>query len=156
MDIWTFWFLFAVVVGVIAGARGRSGIGWFILAVIISPLLALILVALLPNAKAAPTVPGGSDKGHFGPGLHEGRREWNPDRDLRKCPEFVQREARKCKHCGSVIEPLPEAAAPLISPNKPVGPEPLTWYIGHTIGKWFRTDDQAAAASAPKVADASP
>ena len=39
-----FWFVFAIVVGVAANARGRDGVGWFFLALIISPVLALILL----------------------------------------------------------------------------------------------------------------
>lgn len=33
-----FWLGFAIVVGVAANTRGRNGIGWFFLAVLISPL----------------------------------------------------------------------------------------------------------------------
>lgn len=53
MEWFLFWLVFAVVVGVIAGSRGRSGIGWFFISVLISPLLGLILVMCLP-AEAVP------------------------------------------------------------------------------------------------------
>ena len=53
MEWFLFWLVFAVVVGVIAGSRGRSGVGWFFISVLISPLLGLILVMCLP-AEAAP------------------------------------------------------------------------------------------------------
>ena len=43
------WLLFSGIVGVAANARGRTGIGWFLLSVIVSPLLALILVLALPS-----------------------------------------------------------------------------------------------------------
>ena len=45
--IFIFWLLFAVAVGAIASSKGRSGIGWFLLAVIISPLIAVIIVAII-------------------------------------------------------------------------------------------------------------
>jgi len=45
------WFMFAIVVGIGASSRGRNGFGWFILAAIISPLLAVILLALMPPLK---------------------------------------------------------------------------------------------------------
>lgn len=41
------WVAFAVVVGVAANARGRSWIGWFLIALVLSPLLALILVLVM-------------------------------------------------------------------------------------------------------------
>jgi hypothetical protein len=44
-----FWLAFAVIVGVAANTRGRNGGGWFILAVLISPLLAGLLVLALPR-----------------------------------------------------------------------------------------------------------
>ncbi len=41
------WLIFCIVVGVFANARGRSGIGWGLLAAIISPLLAGIILAIM-------------------------------------------------------------------------------------------------------------
>lgn len=46
MTIALFWLIFATAVGVIASERGRSGFGWFLLALLISPLIAVIVVAL--------------------------------------------------------------------------------------------------------------
>jgi hypothetical protein len=47
MEFLIFWFLFAIVVGIAASSRGRSGFGWFLLSCLISPLLGLILVLVL-------------------------------------------------------------------------------------------------------------
>jgi hypothetical protein len=82
------WLIGAVVIGAIASARGRSGFGWFIFSMLLSPLLGLIMVALLPslNEQAKPT----------------------PDTHV-KCPdcrELVLKEARVCKHCGCRLTPL--------------------------------------------------
>ena len=44
-----FWLMFAIVVGIIANSRNRSGFGWFLLSVLITPVLALILVLCLPR-----------------------------------------------------------------------------------------------------------
>jgi hypothetical protein len=44
-----FWIGFAVVVGVGANTRGRNGPGWGLLAVLISPLLAGLLLLALPR-----------------------------------------------------------------------------------------------------------
>jgi hypothetical protein len=49
-----FWIGFAIVVGVGANTRGRNGPGWGLLAVLISPLLAGLLLLALPRLD--PTV----------------------------------------------------------------------------------------------------
>lgn len=48
-----FWLGFSIVVGVAANARGRSGLGWFLLSLIISPLIALLLVLVMERQNAA-------------------------------------------------------------------------------------------------------
>jgi hypothetical protein len=51
MGIFVIWSVFAFLVGIAASSRGRSGAGWFLLAVIISPLIAILFVLALPNLK---------------------------------------------------------------------------------------------------------
>lgn len=88
MGMVLFWLIAAAVVGVIASNRGRSGFGWFILACLISPLLAGILVLVLRSKVADLTQPSVAD----GTG--------------RKCPtcaETVRAEAVKCRFCGSEL-----------------------------------------------------
>jgi|GEM_PF-1389355 hypothetical protein len=101
MEIVFLWFMFAVVAGVAASSRGRSGFGWFVLSVLLSPLIGILLVLVLPNlrtqqqaaqlaaaaaaASARPAEPVITEATH------------------RKCPacaEWVLRDAFKCKHCG--------------------------------------------------------
>ncbi len=82
------WAVFAVAVGMFAGSRGRSGFGWFVLAMLISPLIAFILCAVLRDLRS------GADKP-------------TPDTHV-KCPdcrELVLKDASKCKHCGTALIP---------------------------------------------------
>ena len=55
-----FWIAFAIIVGVAANTRGRNGVGWFILAIVISPLIAGLLVLALPRLEKSivPAWPG--------------------------------------------------------------------------------------------------
>lgn len=78
-----FWFAFAVVVAVAAGSRGRSWLGWFLLSLVISPLLTLILVLVLPSIKDRAT----------------------PETHVRcpDCRELVLIGAKVCKHCGAKL-----------------------------------------------------
>lgn len=93
MDILLLWFIFAVIVGVAASSRGRSGFGWFVLAIVISPLIAGLLMALMPSLTAS------ADAERPTPSTHV------------KCPdcaELVRKEARVCKHCGCRLIPQPD------------------------------------------------
>lgn len=66
------WLGFAVGVGILASRYQRSGFGWFVLAMIISPLLSGILIlALGPSGKKCPN-----------------------------CGETVKKEARTCRYCN--------------------------------------------------------
>jgi hypothetical protein len=50
-----FWIALSLAVGMFASIRRkRSGIGWFLLAFIVSPLLAIIFVAILQEKPARP------------------------------------------------------------------------------------------------------
>lgn len=46
-----FWFGFCIAVGVFASNKGRNGFGWFFLAVLISPMIAGIALALAKDIK---------------------------------------------------------------------------------------------------------
>jgi hypothetical protein len=48
------WLVLAVIVGAAANTRGRNPLGWMILAVILSPMLAGLLVLVLPSLRDEP------------------------------------------------------------------------------------------------------
>lgn len=88
-----FWIGFAIAVGIWASNRGRSGFGWFLLACIISPLLAAIFLAVTKNHSETKV-------------LAEQKIEFTHTK-CTECAEFVLPEAIKCKHCGAVLTPDP-------------------------------------------------
>lgn len=87
MELGLFWFGIAVLTGIAASSRGRSGFGWLLLGLLFS-LLALIAVLVLPSKKQDPNAP-------------------TPDSHVRcpDCKELVLKEARVCKHCGCKLIP---------------------------------------------------
>ena len=89
MEIALFWVALSIAVGAYGASKGRSGVGWFFLAVLISPLLAGIFCAIAADLKnKKPTEP--NHKTHV------------------KCPdcrELVLIDAKKCKHCGCALVP---------------------------------------------------
>lgn len=94
MEIFLFWFLFSIAIAVWAGNKGRSGLLWFLLAVVISPLLAAIFLAVSKNLKE--------------PAGHIGYTQASPLTHVQcpDCAELVLNEARVCKHCGCRLIPL--------------------------------------------------
>jgi hypothetical protein len=51
MELLALWCVFCVLVAVAANARGRSAVLWFLLALVISPLIAGLLVILMRNLR---------------------------------------------------------------------------------------------------------
>jgi len=45
------WLVFAVLIGAAARTRGRNGVGWFLLAILLSPLVAGLILAILPDLR---------------------------------------------------------------------------------------------------------
>jgi uncharacterized membrane protein YhdT len=98
------WLVFAAVAAVGAQARGRSGWSWFFLAVLLSPLVAIILLFLMPAPLRTVLIQADAEL-----------RRKCPD-----CAEMILKDARVCKHCGFR---LPEEALPQAQAMPASGPE---------------------------------
>lgn len=91
MEFFFFYFGFSILCAVLASSRNRSGFGYFLLAILISPLLCGLLLLIL-GKKTEPNAP---------------TAEPTPDTHV-KCPdcrELVLKDARVCKHCGCKLLP---------------------------------------------------
>lgn len=93
MEIFLVWIFFSVIVGMIASNKNRSGFGYFLLALVISPILAGILVLVLSNEKPDVLIANGEIA--------------TPDTHVRcpDCRELIRMDAKKCKHCGTGLVP---------------------------------------------------
>ncbi len=88
MDYFIFWFGLSIAVGILAGRRGRSGFGWFLFSIVLSPLLGVIFVLVLGRVISNTDAP-------------------TPDTHVRcpDCRELVRKDAKKCKHCSCALVP---------------------------------------------------
>lgn len=85
MGFVVFWLLMGVICAVVALAKGRSAIGWFLLGCLFGPLALLFAAAMSAAPRRLPT---------------------QPAHTLKTCPycaEQIQLQAVVCKHCGKSI-----------------------------------------------------
>ncbi len=86
------WLLFGLAAGMIAGGKGRSSGGFFLLGLLFGPFGLLAAAVASPNKARNERA-----------GLQSGR--------MRKCPqcaEVISSEAKICRHCRSPVDPLPK------------------------------------------------
>ena len=117
------WIFFSIVAGMFAQIRrNRNGAGWFFVAILFSPLVAFVLLLILPSLPARLT-------------RKEIIEQLQQLQTLRQCPhcaEMVKREAKVCKHCHRDLpeaEPLaPAEPTPKLNGIKlcPIATEPCT------------------------------
>jgi hypothetical protein len=84
------WIGFAIAVGVWASNRGRHGLGWFLIACAISPILAGVFLAVTKNIATEAEKPTSIEETHV---------------RCEQCAEFVLPQAKICKHCGIALNP---------------------------------------------------
>lgn len=76
MEIFIVFVALSIIAGVIASKKGRSGFGFFLLSLLLTPL-----VGILASLVASPKMAIAGKKCPF-------------------CAEIVKSEAKVCKHCG--------------------------------------------------------
>lgn len=82
MEFIIFWIFLSILIGVFASFKKRSGVGWFFLSLIISPLITFIILLV-----------AGSPQGNL--------------KKCPKCAEEIKEEAEICRFCGYNFSVLP-------------------------------------------------
>lgn len=96
MELLIIWLAVAAITAYMASKKGRNVAGWFILGFLFS-IFALFAIWLVN-----PTVVDDAQSVEIA-------KKYGVSARYRKCPfcaEVIQREAIKCKHCSSGLEPV--------------------------------------------------
>lgn len=99
MEIAVIWLGLSILAGYIAARKGRSGIGFFFLSVLLSPIIGIIAALVVGSKNEI---------------VEQKELETGSMKRCPYCAELIKKEAIKCKHCGS---DLVENTSASISPD---------------------------------------
>jgi uncharacterized protein (DUF58 family) len=87
MEVLTIWVVVAIVAAIVASNKGRSGVGWFFLCILLTPLAILVLLALPRLSPPAPQP------------VRVIEEVEGPTKICPQCAENVRAAAKICRFC---------------------------------------------------------
>lgn len=111
MEFVLIWLFFGMAAALVANSRGQNGCFWFVIGVLTGPFGLVGALFISDETDKA------KEERHQEQAVATGESG-----GYRKCPycaEAIRREAIKCKHCQSDVEPLGPAATNQRTPRQP-------------------------------------
>lgn len=106
-----FYFLFCGIAGAIASKKGRRAVTYFLLSILVTPLIGILLALVArPDVRA----------------IEQERIASGQDRRCPFCAEVVKREAKVCRFCG---KDLPESESSPGAPSFKTREEYEAWKV---------------------------